>query len=77
VEEEEPRRTTPVGLAVVGLVVVANAVGGVGPGTTGNALVVTVSVAIYCVSAVVFLLFRRRHRLRADRHGRARPAARR
>jgi signal transduction histidine kinase len=57
VEEEEPRWTTPVGLAVVGLVVVANAVGGVGLGTTGNALVVTVSVAIYCVSAVVFLLW--------------------
>jgi signal transduction histidine kinase len=54
---DEPRWTTPVGLAVVGLVVVANALGGVGLGTSGDALVVTVSVAVYCVSAVVFLLW--------------------
>ncbi len=47
----------PVGLAVVGLVVAANAMGGVGFGTSGDALVVTVSVAVYCVAAVVFLLW--------------------
>jgi signal transduction histidine kinase len=55
--EAEPRWTTPVGLAVVGLVVLANAAGGVGLGTSGDALVVTVSVAVYCVTAVVFLLW--------------------
>jgi len=55
--QEEPRWTIPVGLGVVGLVVLANAAGTVGLGTSGNALVVTVSVAVYCVSAVVFLLW--------------------
>ncbi|MGZ4650999.1 MAG: sensor histidine kinase, partial [Kineosporiaceae bacterium] len=54
---EELRWTTPVGLAVVGLVVVANAAGGVGLGTSGDPLVVTVSVTVYCVAAVVFLLW--------------------
>jgi signal transduction histidine kinase len=48
---------TPVGLAVVGLVVAANAGSGVGLGTSGAALVVTVGVALYAAAAVVFLLW--------------------
>jgi signal transduction histidine kinase len=55
--QEESRWTVPVGLAVVGLVVLANAASRVGLGTSGNALLVTVSVAVYCVAAVVFLLW--------------------
>jgi signal transduction histidine kinase len=54
---EEPRWPIPVGLGVVGLVVLANAASRVGLGTSGNALVVTVSVAVYSVAAVVFLLW--------------------
>jgi signal transduction histidine kinase len=54
---DEPRWPIPVGLGVVGLVVLANAASRVGLGTSGNALVVTVSVAVYCVAAVVFLLW--------------------
>ena len=48
---------TPAGLAVVGLVVLANAVSKVGFGTSGDALVVTVSVAVFAVASVVFLLW--------------------
>jgi signal transduction histidine kinase len=48
---------TPVGLAVVGLVVIANAVGDVGYGLTGDALFVTTGVASYVVCAVLFLLW--------------------
>ena len=55
--QEERRWVVPAGLAVVGLVVLANAAGKVGLGTSGDALVVTVSVAVYTVAAVVFLLW--------------------
>ncbi len=48
---------TPAGLAVVGLVVLVNAVGKVGLGTSGDALVVTVSVVVFAVASVVFLLW--------------------
>jgi signal transduction histidine kinase len=48
---------TPVGLAVVGLVIAANAAGGVGLGVSGDALVVTAGVAVYVVVAVLFLLW--------------------
>ena len=48
---------TPVGLAVIGLVIAANAGSSVGFGTTGNALVVTIGVVVYAVSALVFLLW--------------------
>ncbi len=48
---------TPVGLAVVGLVVAANAAGAVGFGGSGDALVVTVGVAAYVVFALLFLLW--------------------
>ena len=54
---DERRWVTPAGLAVVGLVVLANAAGKVGLGTSGNALVITISVAVYTVAAVVFLLW--------------------
>jgi signal transduction histidine kinase len=54
---EERRWLTPAGLAVVGLVVLANAVGKVGYGTSGDALVVTVSVAVFAVASVLFLLW--------------------
>src|SRR5919202_2308780 len=54
---EERRWVVPAGLAVVGLVVLANAAGKVGLGTPGDALVVTVSVAVYTIAAVVFLLW--------------------
>ena len=57
VMHEERRWVTPAGLAVVGLVVLANAVGKVGLGTSGDALVVTVSVAVFAVASVVFLLW--------------------
>jgi signal transduction histidine kinase len=52
---EERRWVTPAGLAVVGLVVLANALGKVGLGTSGDALVVTVSVVVFAVASVVFL----------------------
>jgi hypothetical protein len=48
---------TPVGLAVVGLVVAANAAGAVGFGVSGDALVVTSGVAAFVVFAVLFLLW--------------------
>lgn len=48
---------TPVGLAVVGLVVAANAAGAVGFGGSGDALVVTAGVAAYVVFALLFLLW--------------------
>jgi signal transduction histidine kinase len=54
---EERRWVVPAGLAVVGLVVLANAVGKVGFGTSGDALVVTVSVVVFAVASVVFLLW--------------------
>jgi signal transduction histidine kinase len=47
----------PVGLAVVALVVIANAGSSVGLGTSGNALIVTLSVAVYSAAALVFLLW--------------------
>jgi signal transduction histidine kinase len=47
----------PVGLAVVALVVIANAGSSVGLGTSGNALVVTLAVAFYTAAALVFLLW--------------------
>ena len=55
--QEERRWVVPAGLAVVGLVVLANAAGKVGLGTSGNALVITISVAVYTVAAVVFVLW--------------------
>ncbi len=48
---------TPVGLAVVGLVVVANASGAVGFGMSGDALLVTAGVSAYVVFALLFLLW--------------------
>jgi signal transduction histidine kinase len=48
---------TPVGLAVIGLVVAANAGGSVGLGTSGAALLVTIGVAAYVAVSVVFLLW--------------------
>ena len=48
---------TPVGFALVGLVIAANAAGDVGLGTSGDALVVTVGVALYVVTAMLFLLW--------------------
>jgi signal transduction histidine kinase len=56
VVEYERRWLTPVGLAVIGLVIMANAASTVGFGTSGDALVVTLGVAGYAVSALVFLL---------------------
>jgi signal transduction histidine kinase len=55
--EYERRWLTSVGLAVVGLVVAANAGSSVGLGTSGDALVVTVGVVVYATAAVVFLLW--------------------
>ena len=54
---EERRWLVPVGLAVVVLVVVANAAGRVGLGTSGPALVVTAAVALYCLTTITFLLW--------------------
>jgi signal transduction histidine kinase len=54
---EERRWVVPAGLAVVGVVVLANAMGKVGLGTSGDALVVTVSVVVFAVASVVFLLW--------------------
>jgi signal transduction histidine kinase len=51
------RWVLPVGLAVVALVVVANAGSSVGLGTSGDALVVTLAVAVYTAAALVFLLW--------------------
>jgi hypothetical protein len=48
---------TPVGLAVVALVIAANAAEAVGFGLSGDALVVTVGVAVYTMTAVLFLLW--------------------
>lgn len=48
---------TPVGFAVVGLVIAANAAGDVGLGTSGDALVVTLGVSAYVVTAMLFLLW--------------------
>ncbi len=53
----QPRWVLPVGLAVVTLVVVANAGSSVGLGTSGDALVVTLAVAVYAAAALVFLLW--------------------
>ncbi len=50
------RWVLPVGLAVVALVVVANAGSSVGLGTSGDALLVTLAVAVYAAAALVFLL---------------------
>jgi signal transduction histidine kinase len=55
--EYERRWLTPVGLAVIGLVIAANAGSAVGLGTSGKGLVITVGVTAYAVSAVVFLLW--------------------
>lgn len=49
------RWLTPAGLAVVALVIFANAFGRVGLGTSGSALVVTVGLVVYAVAAVLFL----------------------
>jgi signal transduction histidine kinase len=54
---EERRWVVPAGLTVVGIVVLANAVGKVGLGTSGDSLVVTVSVVVFAVASVVFLLW--------------------
>lgn len=48
---------TPVGVAVVGLVVVANAAGQVGLGTSGPALVLAAATACYALAAITFLLW--------------------
>ena len=53
----QQRWELPVGLAVVALVVLANAGSSVGLGTSGNALVVTLAVALYTAAALVFLLW--------------------
>jgi len=54
---EQRRWVLPVGLAVVALVIVANAGSSVGLGTSGNALIVTLSTAVYAAAALVFLLW--------------------
>ncbi len=54
---EQRRWLLPVGLAVVVLVIIANAGSSVGLGTSGNALIVTLSVAAYSAAALVFLLW--------------------
>jgi signal transduction histidine kinase len=55
--QEQRRWVLPVGLTLVALVVVANAGSSVGLGTSGNALIVTLSLAVYAAAAVVFLLW--------------------
>jgi signal transduction histidine kinase len=55
--QEQRGWALPVGLAVVALVVVANAGSSVGLGTSGNALVVTLAVAVYAAAALSFLLW--------------------
>jgi signal transduction histidine kinase len=54
--EYERRWLTAVGLAVIGLVIAANAASSVGLGVTGDPLVVTLGVTVYAMSAAVFLL---------------------
>jgi signal transduction histidine kinase len=51
------RWLTPAGLAVIGLVVLANAGSSVGLGTSGKALLITIGVAVYAAAALVFLLW--------------------
>jgi signal transduction histidine kinase len=51
------RWLTPAGLAIVALVIFANAFSNVGLGTSGKPLVVSVGVALYAVAAVLFLLW--------------------
>jgi signal transduction histidine kinase len=55
--DSERRWLAPAGLAVVGLVLLANAFGQVGLGTEGDAALVTVGCALYAATAVVFLLW--------------------
>jgi signal transduction histidine kinase len=55
--QERRRWVLPVGLGVVALVVVANAGSSVGLGSSGNALVVSLSTAVYAAAALVFLLW--------------------
>ena len=52
---EQRRWLLPVGLAVVVLVIIANAGSSVGLGTSGNALIVTLSVAVYSAAALISL----------------------
>jgi signal transduction histidine kinase len=54
--EGRRRWLTPAGFAVVALVVLANAGGKVGFGTSGRGLVLTVGAAVYAAAATVFLL---------------------
>src|SRR3954447_11917206 len=51
------RWLTPAGLAVIALVVLANAGSSVGLGTSGKALLITAGVAVYAASALLFLLW--------------------
>jgi signal transduction histidine kinase len=48
---------TPIGLAVIALVVTANAAGAVGFGLSGDALVVTLGVVVYVAAALLFLFW--------------------
>jgi signal transduction histidine kinase len=54
--DQEQRWLTGIGLAVVALVIAANAASSVGLGLAGDALVVTIGVVVYATAAVVFLL---------------------
>jgi signal transduction histidine kinase len=54
--EGRRRWLTPAGFAVVALVVLANAGGKVGFGTSGRGLILTVGAAVYAAAATVFLL---------------------
>jgi signal transduction histidine kinase len=55
--DPQPRWALPVGVAVVILVVVANGLSAVGLGTSGDALIVTLGVAVYAAAALLFLLW--------------------
>jgi len=57
VQAEQRRWLLPLGLAVVALVVLANAASASGFGTEGAALVVTLGVAVYAGAALLFLLW--------------------
>lgn len=56
--EEDRRWLTPVGLAVIGLVVAATLAGGVGPGTSGQGPFVTAGLVCYVVAGLAFVLWR-------------------
>jgi hypothetical protein len=52
------RWLTPAGFAVILLVVLANAGGGVGYGTSGRSLILTIGAAVYALASAAFLLWR-------------------